>query len=332
MSAPVQQKIWTITPNQRIPILDYPTLVSQGGRYLRLIAITLLANGYVCKGSSNGTAAAMDGVNRWATDADASDQGANTTTAVSWMVLTDGNGCDICLSYVGATGDIARISYSPSGAFVAAGTATFTPTAADECILFQNTSLITNSTTNDRVLYVWVDSEAKLMRVCCFVAGALANGTWGVELVNANRNTLPFAPAVWGFAFSLAGTSLASSTLFGTYTANQQGGQCRINGTTCNVSCGAEAFSAADFTVFAGATKPQLQKAIGSAMFPILIGTSTATRLGPIGSLFDWWTGKNSGVSNAGDVCYPGGEWIQTSSQPSGFVWPWDNTTIPQVA
>ena len=41
--------------------------------------------------------------NRWSSDGAASVQGANTTTAVSWMVLTDGNGCNILLSFVGAT-------------------------------------------------------------------------------------------------------------------------------------------------------------------------------------------------------------------------------------
>lgn len=332
MTAPVQQKIWTITANQRIPILTYTTLVQQGGRYLRLIADTLLANGYTCKGSSNGTAAAMDGVNRWATDADASDQGANTTTAVSWMVLTDGNGADICMSYVGATGDVARIAFSPGGLYVVAGTPTFTPTATDECVLCNGVSLVSTSLVNDRVLYVWTDSEAKMMRVCCFVAGALCNGNWGVELLNANRNTLPFSPAVWGFQFTAANLQLGSSSLFGAYSVNSIGGQCRINGVTCNVFLGAEAYGGGSFTTFAGPTvKPELQHSIGYAMFPIECGTTTTNRQGPIGSLYDWWTGQLGASNTVGNVCFPGGQWMMMGIS-SGPVWPWDPTVIPQIS
>ncbi len=335
MTAPVLQRSWTIVPNQRIPIVSYATLVLQGGRYLRLIADTLLAHGYTCKGSCNGTTGAMDGVNRWTTDAAASVQAANTTTAVSWMVLTDGNGCNIVLSFVGATGDVARISFSASGVTVVAGTATFTPTSADEAVLYTGVSLITNSTTQDRVLYVWVDSTAKMMRTCNFVANVLAEGSWGVELVNANRTTITYSPAVWGFAFNNAQLDLSSTTFFASFSANNRGGYARINGTTANVIMGAESYNNGSFIAFAGnnaATKPPMQKGIGIGMFPILIGSITATRQGPIGSLYDWWTGKSMSGSSGGDVCYPGGNWIQLTSQSSGPVWPWDNSTIPQVA
>lgn len=332
MTAPVLQRTWTITPNQRIPILSYPTLVTQGGRYLRLIADAALANGYTCKGSSNGVTAAMDAVNRWTTDGAASVQGANTTTAQSWLVLTDGNGANICLAFVGATGDIQRISWSPSGAFVAAATATHTPTAADELVIFTGTSLITNSLVNDRVVHVWTDSEAKMLRTCCFAAGIITNGTWGVELVNANRNTLTFSPAAWGFAFTSTNMPLSSSQFFGAYAANAIGGQARINGTTVSIFTGMEVFNAATFTQFGGPTKPELQKGVGSAMFPILIGTATANRQGPIGNLYDWWSGRNSSNQNAGDVVFPGGEWIQIGSGPSSIVWPWDSITISEVA
>lgn len=332
MTAPVLQRAWIIEPNQRIPILTYPTLLTQGGRYLRLIADTALANGFVCKGSSNGVTAAMDGVNRWTTDGAASVQGANTTSAQSWLVLTSSDGWNLCLAYVGATGDVMRISWSPSGAFAAAGTATHTPTAADELVIFTGVSLITNSLVNDRVLYVWIDSEAKMIRTCCFAAGLITNGTWGVELVNANRNTLTFTPAAWGFGFTTANMPMSSSQFFGAYSANAIGGQARINGTTVSIFTGMETFNAADFVAFAGPTKPALQRGIGPAMFPILIGTTTTNRQGPIGNLYDWWSGRNSSNQNAGDVVFPGGEWIQIGSGASSIVWPWDGTTISQVA
>ncbi len=334
-AAPVLQKSWTIVPNQRIPIASYATLVLQGGRYLRLIADTLLAHGYTCKGSCNGTTGAMDGVNRWTTDAAASVQAANTTTAVSWMVLTDGNGCNIVLSFVGATGDIARISFSASGVTAAAGTPTFTPTSADEIVLFTGVSLITNSTTQDRILYVWVDSTAKLMRTCCFSANATANGTWGVELVNANRTTIAFSPAVWGFAFIAANLAMTTSLFFASYVVNQNGGQARINGTTTSLGCGAEMFANANPQIFAGNVKPELQQGSGIDMFPIMIGSATATRQGPCAALYDVWTGKFANLTGGCivDVVFPGGRWIEISGSSNGsIVWPWDGTTVPQAA
>ncbi len=335
MPAPVLQRDWTIVPNQRIPIASYATLVTQGGRYLRLIADTLLANGYTCKGSCDSTTGAMDGVNRWSSDANASHQAANTTSAVSWMVLTDGNGCNIVLSFVGATGDIARISFSPTGVTAVAGTSTFTPTSSDEIVLFTGVSLITNSTTQDRVLYVWVDSEAKSMRTCCFSSNAVTNGTWGVELVNANRTTMTFSPAVWGFAFIAANLALTSSLFFAAYVVNQNGGQARINGTTTSLGCGAEMFASANAQVFAGNVKPELQQASGICMFPVMIGSTTATRQGPCASLYDVWTGKFANLTGGCivDVIYPGGQWIQICGSSNGsIVWPWDGTTIPQAA
>ena len=331
MAAPVQQRIWTITPNQRIPIATYTTLVLLGGRYLRLIATTLLANGYTCKGSCDGVTGAMDGVNRWTTDANASVQAANTTTPVSWIVLTDGNGCNILMSFVGATGDIARLAFSPSGVYVAAGTPSHTPTATDEQVLNSSVaSLITTSTVNDRVLHVWTDSEAKMMRVACYAGGTLANGNWGVELVNANRVTITYSPAVWGFFFTAANMLSTGSGMFQAFAANSVGGYARINGTTTNIFAGAEG-SGGTFAQFNSATRLNLQKGVGQAMFPIVIGSTTATRQGPIGYIYDWWTCGQGVATGVGGVVFPGGEWIQLADNASGTAWPWDGSTPPQT-
>ncbi|HZJ65891.1 MAG TPA: hypothetical protein VFD36_20430 [Kofleriaceae bacterium] len=335
MTAPVLQKTWTIGANQRIAIATYTTLVTQGGKYLKTVADYLLAHGHTCKGSCDATTGAMDGVNRWATDADAAHQAANTTTAVSWMVLTDGNGCNILLSFVGATGDIARIGFSPGGNYVVAGTSTFTPTATDESVLFSGTSLIGTSTADDRIVNVWVDSTAKLMRTCCYVAGALQNASWGVELVNPSRITLTYSPAVWGFAFATAGMQAVSSTgCMASFSANSRGGYARINGTTANVFCGAECFQA-NYGLFNGSTKPDLQKGIGATMWPITIASTTSTRQGPIGNLYDWQIGgcgASVGTPIA-NVVFPGGQWIALALPGNNGVvtWPWDGTTPPET-
>lgn len=338
MAAPVLQKSWTISANNRIAIASYATLVLQGGKYLKTIADTLLANGHTCKGSSNGTAGAMDGVNRWTSDAAASVQGATTTTPVSWMVLTDGNAANILLSFVGATGDIARIAFSPGGLYVAAGTPTHTPTATDESVLFTGTSLIGSSLTDDRIVNVWVDSQAKLMRTCVYAAGALLTGTWGVELVNANRVTLAYSPAIWGFAFTSANLQATAAGLFSAFTANARGGYARINGTVANCFLGTESFNGGAYSQFIQTVKTELQKGIGQAMFACAIGSTTSTRQGPIGDLYDWWIGGlGTAVGGVGAalVVFPGGQWMTLPSAAASngqAVWPWDGTTVPETA
>jgi len=329
MTLPVAQKIWTISANNRI---TFVSLNDTMGQLLKGWADFLLAHGYTCKGSSNGAAAAMDGVNRWATAANAATRGANTVTANSWMVLTDGNSANICLSYVGASDDIARIAFSPAGSYVVAGTATFTPTATDEQVLW-TVSVIGTTTSLDRIWFGWVDSTSKLCRFLILRDSALIGPVWGVELVSS-RVTVAFSPAIWGFAYNNANFCWGSGAgaVLSDFAANTRGGKTRINSVSVNVGGGAEVFlnSATGWQ----SIKPELQKAIGAPMFPMSIGSAVASNQGPVGDLFDWYSGQGTAI--CGNT-YPNMSWIEfgigTQASPGqGIAWPWDGSTIAQVA
>lgn len=326
MTLPAQQKSWSISANNRIP---YVSLVDTMGNYNKGQKDFWLTRGYTTKGSCDGTTGAMDGVDRWTNVAKASVRAANTSTAVSWYVLTDGNGCNILISYVGATDDVERISFSPGGLFVVAGTPSFTPTATDEQILYSSTTVIGTGTSLDRIWYSWVDSTSKLMRSTIFRDSALVGPSWGVELISS-RVTIAFSPAVWGFAFSPA--SMNPTGFNNTFSANLRGGLARINAVATSCFGGFECFNGS-VTTFQ-ALKPELQKGIGYPMIPCSVGSTTATRQGPVGDLFDWFTGP--GQTLTGNVFF-GGTWITIGVSTNGsastsMVWPWDSATQPQVA
>lgn len=328
---PVAQKIWMISANNRIPFVS---LNDTMGNYLKGVADFLLASGYTCKGSSDGTTAAMDGVNRWTTVANASVRGAGTSTANSWMVLTDASGCDILLSYVGATDDVGRISYSPTSNFVVAGTATFTPTSVTELVMTTGVTLINNVASLDRIWHGWVDSTSKMCRFLICRSTALAGTTWGVELISS-RVLRSFSPTVWGFAYTPVNMTWTAGGLLGSFSLSSRGGQIRVDGVTVNCGGVAEYAPAGSATAWS-AIKTELQKGVGYTLTPMSIGSTTTDMQGPVGDLYDWWSGRGGGLSVPG-------EWFDNlkliqfgdgsnAAPGSGIVWPWDGATIPQVA
>lgn len=327
MALPVPQKVWTISANNRI---TFVSLNDTMGRYLKGVADFLLAHGYTCKGSCDGTTGAMDGVNRWTSVANASVRGANTATANSWMVLTDANGCDILLSYVGATDDIGRIAYSPGGLYVAAGTPNQTPTATDDQVL-NTITVIGTDTTLDRIWHGWVDSESKLCRFALFRSTAnYGCAIWGVELLSS-RVTIAFSPTVWGFKY--APNVLNAGNFESAFSANSKGGRTRVNGVSVDILGGYEKFMNA--TLLWNDIRTELQFATGYPMCPLTVGSTTATREGPLGDLYDWWTGRGGAAVIPGDPYNQ--QFIQLGDGSNaqalgGLVWPWDGVSQAETA
>jgi hypothetical protein len=161
MTAPQLTKNWTISPNVRLT--PYVSLVATMGWFLYQNKTKLLAAGWTLIGTSNGTTAAFDGIggDRW-TSASVGPVTRGTAAAApqSWAVLENIDGVQILLAYQGAgvspTGDdIARVSFSPGGIFVIAGTVTHQPTATDEVIITAATSVINATGSLDRVMQIF---------------------------------------------------------------------------------------------------------------------------------------------------------------------------------
>lgn len=319
MSDPVVQKTWTITANNQIVFVS---LVVTQGTYLKGIADFLLANGYTCKGSSDGVAAAMDGVNRWTTVAAASVRGANTTTANSWMCLTDGNGADLVLSYVGATDDIARFSFSGSGVYVAAGTATFTPTATDEVII-NNITTIGSTASADRFWFGWVDSEAKLCRFVIMRSAVMVGVAWGCELVQS-RVTIAWSPTVVGWS------QVAASFLYQYGTGFLDGtvsGGIFIRGGTTTIKGGTLLFSVGSGMTWTDVNTENQGTAGFQIAGPLSLGAITSLKIGPLCRFYDLWGTARTGA--AGDTWNT--KAFVTFSGTRGILFPWDGATVPNV-
>ncbi len=339
MAFPVKSKTWTISYNNAI---TGASLNAMMGNYLFAVSQFYLAHGYTCKGSCDGVTGAMDGVNRWASAANCITRGATTANANSWMVLVDANGCNILMSYVGATDDIAIIAYSRAGLYVAAGTPANTPTATDELVLASATTVINNTAAaTQRNLFMWVDSASQMMRVLLTLQTTdnPCGITWGVEVFDATLQDKTISPSVWGFAYSGSGGffgvgSGTSAGFMGAYSqvaGNYQGGRIRVNGSAVNInggiiySAGAGAFSLPWCNL-----TPELQGGVGYPIWgPLRLGSSTSGFTGMVAQLFDWWTCRynNLTTSNAGDT-YDNKNFMAVGIG-GGLLWPGDGSTTP---
>jgi len=326
MSLPTLQKTWLFSLNNRIA---YVSLIDGLSSLVFGVKAYLKTQGYVVKGSCDGTTGAMDAVDRIASKTNFQTRNASAGAAQSWIVLTDASGVDTLITYKGATDDAATVAFSPGGHYVAAGTSNQKPTATDELISTSAFTLIGATTSGDRVWSCMVDSTHKMFRVLVASGGSFVGSVWGVEIVQSRTVSVTFSPPVWGFQFDPS-TAVNWNALFATlYSANTCGGLALANGHNIQALGGMEMFGqgAVISNTTWGNIKTELQGASGYPIFPWAIGSITTGAQGPIGNLFDWWLGRTSGA-NDGDV-YGSNQFVTTKG---GMLWPWDGVTNPVMA
>jgi len=336
MALPTKDVAWTYSQNNRI---SYTSVVQVMRDTIYLIKQRLVAQGYVVKGSCDGTTGAMDGVDRWASATNAGVRAVNTTTPCSWIVLTDGNGANILFAYVAAgvspTGDdIYRISVSHAGTYVAAATPSHTPTSTAEQLL--NTFFTTNGTivlstaSVDRLVNIWTAPGALGFRVWILRAG-VSVCVFGVD----SHTPLAYAPGVTvsaGHGFYVL-SSLASAGYFmsdsiaGSGSTTQARMVVRTNQGAGLASCSR---SAEMVTIDSGSSSaisdgqtfaPELQ-GTEYKLKRLKIWSNLAAARGDVGIHKDWWIGR-TGVA-AGDT-YGNREFVCVVPI-AGLVWPWDGT------
>jgi hypothetical protein len=281
--------------------------------------------GYTIKGSCSSGTGAMDGTDRWTSTSTVTPRATASNTSQAWVVLTDGNGADILFTYQGSTDDVARISYSPNGIFVVAGTANNQPTATDELVITSATSLVDSTASADRVWNGWVSSDKKHFRVNIARSGSWVALAWGVEVITSTIVTsavlsdsgVVFSPQIWGFAASA--TTLSFSAQVGIIRA--------VIGssifTPAALFCIESPVSAA---ALAG-TRLELQASIGYPLFPLSVVSTTTGAKGKIGNLIDWWLGRTSGNLDGQTYQFK----LIVSNGGSSVVWPWDGNTVPSL-
>lgn len=321
MTVPSLSQSWTFTLNNRITFVSLNDTMARFlyGNKNFLVATMGYTVKYTCDGTT-GPSSSSDHTDRWSSSANATTRGANTTSANSFAVLTDGNGADICLSYVGATDDVARISYSPGGLYTPAGTATNTPTATDEQVCYSGTSLIGSTASADRLWNAMSTSDKKMWRTIVFRSSALVGVPIMIEKLNS-RTTVPYSPAMWGM-------SLAYSNWINWIGSSTTGPVARVNGVNVT-SISGMVRGAQSFLTNGGLwqnTKTELQGTSGYPIRPISIGSQTSGMQGPLGYLYDLYTGRNP--STDGNV-YGSNNWITSSL---GMMFPWDGSTAPTIS
>lgn len=318
MTTPITVKTWNISPCNRIPFVS---LLGTMGAYLLGVKNWLVSHGYTVKGSCNGTTGAMDAVDRWVTAADVATRATIAGAAQSWIVLTDANGANTLFAYQGASDDVARISFSPLGDFVAAGTPAQQPTAVGERVIASGLSLITNTASGDRLWSGWVTSDSKMFRMAIARAGVWAGRHVGVELFTSIAvSPMTLSPAVWGFVIDPAASTVGNGTTVGVTRPIVSG-----SGVAADMKFGIETFGNSS-TLFT-TVKPEAQGATGYPAFPLSIGSSTTGARGKFGDLIDAWQGRTTGASD-GDT-YVSATFIAMggyNGSGSG-MWPWDGST-----
>jgi len=273
--------------------------------------------GYTVKGSCDGTTGAMDGTNRitaatkWAT------RNNGSAGAQCWIVLADGAGINWCFSYNSASDGTLRLAHSTGGNYVAAGTPSNQPTATDECFDSASSDWVITATLGsrfDQVWHLWGSSDKKMFRICtCSFTGVQADGTSFNSYIAGEKFTSALAsPAT--FTLTTGGGTVGAVKTYYTatngstghlytwnanfntaYSVTLGGDICRVN----NGSADGNAKTSAGCEYPGGSPNntngawnidyPALQGRNGYTIFPVEMGSITASFDGKLGNRIDQW-------------------------------------------
>lgn len=246
----------------------------------------------------------------------------------AWFVLSGALGEQILVTFQGASDDICRISFSPSGAFALAGTTNQQPTATDEQVVMSATTIVNSTASADRILHFWARDDAKGFRVAIYRSSVLAAAIWGIEEFTSGVTTpASVSVALWGFAFSSGNT--AASALHGGFAASSRGGVIRTTvssvGFNAQVYLQTESDNGGNSAIALYTFQPELQ---GSGYAPYLFGIHTATTgtRGRAGNPIDWWGCSPASVAQ-GDGFGTSYQFIQEGA----FLWPNPSNTAPTI-
>jgi hypothetical protein len=299
------------------------------------IATYLVSKGWVVKGSCNGTTGAMDGVNRWTSASTVTTRGASTTNANSWIVLTDASGYDTLLSYVGSTDDVARLSVSFTGDFIAAGTPNQTPTSTtNEQVVLSGQSLINSTTSQDRLWTCWTSSDSKSFRIAIARAGVWTGCFWGVEEFTPNtfHASVTSMSTSFAWAFQTSGAVFMSATNCTAYQQNSRGGYARavVSSTIrlCTLAFTTECIGGNIVNAVSQLGQdfaPELQGGTDYQLKRVGLYSTLTSARGKVGNVLDWWIGRTLSAGAVDGDTYGSLQFINVNET----VWVWDGTTTP---
>jgi hypothetical protein len=336
MALPTIVKTWvqaltTGTPGKTITyssLIDLSQQTAYGWKTL------LLANGYTHKWSASGGTGptnSADTTDRVTSAAAFTPRATSGAASQGWYLLTDGNAGQLLVSFTGATDNAFRVAYSPTGAYVLAGTTTNIPTATDEILVTAATGsdMVGTTTSGNRVWHALIASDFKSCRFWMFRSSVLVGLVWGVEEYTTSAVApMVVSPAVWVFSFTPA--NLVAGTLLSAFSAAARGGITRVvySGTPvlAQVSVGTE--YAGGSTVLSTYTyKPEMQGGSNYTPYTLALHSGTASARGRVGNPIDWWAVNPSGVAD--------GDGFGTSYQFTHLgcvIWPNPSAVQPTIA
>lgn len=317
----------------------------------------LIAEGWTCKGSCDGTTGAMDGVNRITDGTKFRTRFSGSAGAQSWVVLTDGDGADLVWSYNSAADDRVNFWWSPGGHAAAAATPNQEPTATDQdriSAFFTTTfiSLISSVASGDRLVSIWTTADRKNFRLAIARAGTFTTCCGKESYTPATLGAgVTLHP---GYAHIFPGDGFTASA--GTGWRGVVGNTSSVNvGQTDQFRCrgyrvdgGGALLDLARYTTFYGNSGPVANPGLdfcvgnvqsplqGSASYPLRrlgLASATSGHEGNVGKMRDWYFGHVSGTIGSG-VTYGPLQWIVVNGPTNGvgFIWPWDGSTTVVMA
>jgi hypothetical protein len=338
---PAYVKTWTQllttgTPGQRITFSSVTQVMGQCAVDIK--AFLLASSGsisvlWTCDGTT-GPTSSSDHTDRVTTQANFAVQTAAGATATSYYVLTDGNGGQLLVAYTSATAalDQARISYSPTGSYVLAGTSTHIPTAADELVISNNVTIVGTTTSADRILHGLCTSDGKNYRFGIWRTAALIGPAWGVETFSLDSSVAAtVSPVVTAWVMDAA-TLIAPnvSSMYNAVSASAHQALVRAVVSSVQKLC-----TAVYQTIVVGGNagptgstnQPELQGTAGFIPWPTFIYSTLATATGPLGTLIDFWVAAPVGFA-IGDGFGGTYEWFQMGA----LLWPNPSIVAPTLA
>jgi hypothetical protein len=330
MTQPVATRTWSFSLNNRI---TFTSLNQTMGAFLYGLKNWLVGTmGYTLKYSCDGTtgpSSSSDHTDRWASGANAQTRAANTTTAQSWVVLTDGDGADFMLSYSGSADNAGRLAMSVGGLYTPAGTATFPATATDETIILNtNSDFIGGTASADRLWNAQATSDKKNWRAFVFRSGVAVGSLMSVEQ-HTSKLVSPASQAApkWGIGIGAAGLVLTSLLIPTAFAASRVTYGAGVNVT---LYTGFENFSSGPAAL--ANVSAELQGANGTiSRLLSLISITTGAR-GELGLAVDFWAGLDAVTdgtvtSDKKLIQLTGG-----AGSLTGVLLPWDGSTTPTTS
>jgi hypothetical protein len=320
MALPVLAKTWQFDVNQSVAAQG--TALDTGERIMFTIKNSLLGfttNPWICSGSSNSVAAALDGVDRIVTTANI----VGAAGAHSWIVLRQtgiATNYEICIDWNSSGSNSISLVVSPSAGFTG-GTTTARPTATDEMVIINQSAWFSNQDANHQV-HVMQSTDGACTRIIVWRGGT---NLCTFMLFDKPVNTVSgwTNPSI-SCAQSITGGSAIS---YSTLTAG-----------TGSVGRGASQFTAQwageSFGSLLLAELTNIGTVVNSfenawSFFPIGAGSTTASNRGRHCSLADiWW--KPTGISDADT--FPNDADNRQFVAFGCLIFPWTNgTDVPLI-